>query len=553
MIMKKTAGLFLLLPALCLFCLRTVAADIAAGSRAPEQPRAAVDLPDDRQPRRTIRVGTGGNLKAALNEAQPGDVIELAAGAFFEGPVSLPKKAGPGWIVIRTSTPDSLLPPGTRIDPASAGLLSGLEGARDGVVTALDGAHHYAFVGIEIRPRRGVFLYNLVNLGGPAGSSGELPHHIVFSRCFIHGDPLVGTRRGIAMNSGAAAVIDSYLSDFKEVGADSQAIAGWAGPGPYKVINNYLEGAGENIMFGGADPAIHGLVPSDIEIRRNWFAKPLSWRSGDTAFEGTAWSIKNLFELKNARRVLVDGNVFENSWGQSQDGFAILFTVRNQEGTAPWSQVSDVTFTNNIVRHAASGIYLLGRDNAGGPSERTSRILIGNNLFLDIDGGKWSGKGTLFQLINGTTDVDINHNTAFQSGNILTAEGPPHERFTFRSNVAPHNDYGMTGTGTGVGLATLRAFFPASDVSGNLIVGGPASLYPPSNFFPPSLKAAGLTGTVDDLKRLTQQPRLAGTGAGGKRIGVDLDALLSALGWRSTDSPFGKGAGGYRSEDRRVP
>ena len=33
------------------------------------------------------------------------------------------------------------------------------------------------------------------------------------------------------MNSRSTAVIDSYLSDFKEVGADSQAIAGWNGPG----------------------------------------------------------------------------------------------------------------------------------------------------------------------------------------------------------------------------------------------------------------------------------------------------------------------------------
>ena len=45
-----------------------------------------------------------------------------------------------------------------------------------------------------------------------------------------------GTRRGIALNSGATAVIDSHLADFKEVGADSQAIAGWNGPGPFKIV-----------------------------------------------------------------------------------------------------------------------------------------------------------------------------------------------------------------------------------------------------------------------------------------------------------------------------
>ena len=33
-------------------------------------------------------------------------------------------------------------------------------------------------------------------------------------------------------------------------------------------------------MFGGADPAIEGLVPSDIDMRHNHLAKPLRWRTG---------------------------------------------------------------------------------------------------------------------------------------------------------------------------------------------------------------------------------------------------------------------------------
>src|SRR5690606_23447694 len=98
--------------------------------------------------------------------------------------------------------------------------------------------------------------------------------------------------------------------DFMEVGNDSQAIAGWNGPGPFKIVNNYLEGAGENIMFGGATPRIEGLVPADIVIRGNHFHKPLRWRIGDPSYEGIPWSVKNLFELKNARRVVIDGNIF---------------------------------------------------------------------------------------------------------------------------------------------------------------------------------------------------------------------------------------------------
>src|SRR5690606_22757623 len=112
--------------------------------------------------------------------------------------------------------------------------------------------------------------------------------------------------------------IDSWIAECHIKGFDSQAILSWNSPGPFKIVNNYLEGAGENVMFGGADPRIEGLVPSDIVIERNYFRKPLSWKSSG------AWTIKNLFELKNAQRVLVRANVFETNWANAQPGFAIV-------------------------------------------------------------------------------------------------------------------------------------------------------------------------------------------------------------------------------------
>src|SRR5438093_12981384 len=163
---------------------------------------------------------------------------------------------------------------------------------------------------------------------GSVTSEAMLPHDIIVERCYIHGDAARGGRRGVALNGKSVAVIDSYLADFKEVGADSQAIMGWNGPGPFKIVNNHLEGAGENVMFGGADPGIRDLVPSDIEIRQNHFFKPLAWRTGNPSHAGAPWSVKNLFELKNARRVLVDRNIFENIWLADQAGFAVQLTVR---------------------------------------------------------------------------------------------------------------------------------------------------------------------------------------------------------------------------------
>lgn len=491
----------------------------------------------------TLRVAAGGDLQAALEAAQPGDVIELQAGAVYTGPFVLPKKptaanSSARWILIRSAAPPGALPPeGTRVDPSHAVHMATLEGASDPIVTAAAGASHYRFEGIRIRPAQsggslaakwvywarsvasGVdrgntassdapFIYNLVSLGTDADRLEALPHHIVFDRCYLHGDAVVGARRGIAMNARHVAVINSYLADFKEVGFDSQAISGWNGPGPFKIVNNYLEGAGENVMFGGALPRIEGLVPADIEIRGNHFAKPLSWKVDHATFGGTAWSVKNLFELKNAERVHVEGNLFEHNWPHAQNGFAVLFTVRNEQGAAPWVTVRDVIFRNNVVRNVASGVNVLGLDDNSHPSRKSRRLVFDNNLFLSV-GGAWGG-GRLFQLLQSTEEVSISRNTADQTGSIIVTDGEGvHESFRFVGNVAPHNDYGIIGTGTGIGMATLRRDFPDAVVRDNVLIGGDPGLYPEGNAFPQAL---------DPIAALGDGP-----------AGVNVDKLCAAL------------------------
>ncbi|HSE97251.1 MAG TPA: hypothetical protein VLD57_03205, partial [Blastocatellia bacterium] len=314
-------------------------------------------------------------------------------------------------------------------------------------------------------------------------------------------------------------------------GFDTQAIAGWNGPGPFKIVNNYLEGAGENVMFGGADPAIPNLVPSDIEIRRNHLFKPLSWKEDDPGYAGEHWAVKNLFELKNARRVLIEGNLFEHNWADAQNGFAILFTVRNQDGGAPWSVVEDVRFSRNILRHAAGGINILGRDYIH-PSQQTKRIKIDNNLMYEIGGRQWGINGRFLQL-NETVNVTVNHNTVLHTGNVITAYGAANEGFVFTNNLMPHNEYGVIGDSTPTGTWTLNRYFPSVQFKKNVIVGGEANRYPgKKNYYPATLDDVGFIDWRNGNYRLQGRSPYKGAGKKQKDIGANMDEIEAAIAGR---------------------
>lgn len=493
-----------------------------------EPPRVEVDTDLTQPSGELIHVVAGDDLQAALDAAEPGDILELEAGATFTGSFTLPRKAETEWIHIRSSDHGALPSPGVRVGPSDAALMPKIV-TPNGMpaISAAQGAHHYRFIGVEIRPADTVYANNVVLLGsGTEASESDLPHHIIFDRSYIHANPLEGTRRGIAMNGKSMAVMDSYLSGFKDTVVDSQAVAGWNGPGPFKIINNYLEGAGENVMFGGSAPSITGLVPSDIEIRNNHFYKPLTWKIDHPSYEGVPWSVKNLLELKNARRVLIDGNVLEHNWPHSQNGFAILFTVRNENGKAPWAVVEDVTFTNNLVRQVGAGINVLGHDDNEFPSEQTKRIRISNNLFENV-GGEWGG-GRLFQILNGAAAIWIKHNTAFQSGPLIMADGAPTSGLVHRDNITMEGN-GVLGTGTSVGIDTLNTYFPDAVYTGNVQIGGNLALYPLGNHFPATVDEVGFENWSEGEYRLVDSSPYKNISADGKDAGADFNALEAAI------------------------
>ena len=468
------------------------------------------------------KVSPSQNLQTAIDRARPGDVIELEAGKVYQGPIKLPARSGDGFITIQSSRAAEL-PEGTRIGPAQTALLAKLQSSTPGepVIQTAPSSHHYRFVGLDISTAKAdVKVYDLVRIGDTKQTTAEVPHNIVIDRSWIHGFDTQDVQRGVSLNGSEITVSNSYINEIHGRGYDTQAICGWNGPGPFHIINNYLEASGENILFGGADPSIPNLVPSKIEIRGNYLFKPLRWNTKDPSYAGVHWSVKNLLEIKMGRDVVIDGNVMENSWGDAQIGYAVLFTVRNQDGKAPWATIENVTFTNNIVKNSEQGFQLLGSDNLN-PSQHASGLQITNNLFTGIS--------NRFLTMTDYANVTLSHNTHFQNGNIMSLYGEPSKGFVYTDNITNRgaNGYGIFGDSVGEGNAALARYVPGATVKRNLLIGASASTYPPNNAYPGTLEDVGFQNHQGGNFRLAAKSKFKGSAADKTDPGCQLDRLPS--------------------------
>lgn len=322
-------------------------------------------------------------LQSAFNSAVPGDVINLTPGTVYTGNFTIPAKSNPSnkWIYVTSTGFNALHPPGTRVLPAAATDMAKVtNGNAVAVLTFVGGtpnANYWRFTGIELyctssyAPpgyRAGVFVCQPFIGVGNWPFTTPSPDHIVFDRIYIHGSDTQDIQTAIQANFNYYGLIDSYCSQIHMTGTDTQCTGAFFSSGPFKIDNNYLEGAGENIEFGGSGKNADA-VPSDVEIQNNYFYKPLSWVPLSTTAPCT-YTVKNLLEFKSGNRVLINHNVLENNWASSscgQAGAAIPLTVRsNQSGDL--AVVDNFTITNNYIKNVVAGINTLGADDGCTPA-----------------------------------------------------------------------------------------------------------------------------------------------------------------------------------------
>jgi hypothetical protein len=467
-------------------------------------------------------VAAGGNLQAVLDAAAPGDTIVLEAGATFTGTFTVRRS-----VTIRTQPSAELPPPGVRTGPERSPWLAKLQSTVNrGALIVPPGVSYVTIENIEVLPNT-PGTGTAIELGfGDAGQTNadQAPHHIVLDRILVQVPEGKALKRIVALNSGDTVIKNSYLFGAKYAGADSQAICGWNGPGPHVIENNRLAAAGEDVMWGGADPSIPGLVPTGIRFVRNHVGKPFSWK-------GSSWTIKNNFELKNAQDVLVEGNIFEYSWLAGQTGVSIVLTPRNQGGTNPDTVVQRVVFRNNIVRHVSAGVTIMGDDN-NHVSRLTNDILIENNLFEDIDWSAYGGTGRMVMIDRGGDNIRIRNNTSpHNDGHIVYFSSmTPVTGFVLENNLVNHGNYGIHGQQTVQGEATLATHAPGGIVLNNIFVKNPVKwLYPAGNYYPATWEEVQLSSDY----RLAATSPYAATGAG-----ADMDAILAAINGSTSPPPL---------------
>ena len=547
----------------------------------PELPRIKVDTkmaldskylveqlkkPAGQRDKRFKYVAPGDNLTVALNETQRGDVLVLEAGHVYSGnngnQVKLPKKDGEDWIYIVSSAYADLPGENTRITPKYADKMPKIINMNNPNYLSLEtaaGAGFYRFMGIEFtHPENSKQSYSIVSLDVRSDSYKDTDlidnyetiaiRNIVFDRCYIHGSNNTGDFvRGIWLfGTKNIGVVDCWIDQIHHTFNDTQSISGQNYLG-LKIQNCYLEATGENIMLSGFGGVTPELTVGDVEIIGNHLYKPDAWNR--FLPDHKRWRVKNIFELKSGQRILVDGNILENNWKDSdQWGYGILFTNRSDNNKVPHSTIKDVTFTNNLIINSSGGFQIAGLDNGlyGVPNRN---ILIQNNLILINDystnvdpfpSGDATEKKEAFQLVSKVDNLIIDHNTIVTGGSnkVSIMQGThlddtyPGYRYTNNISTTPVRN--QMGNHWGIysgyeGTLAVRNLSKDGIIAGNVFAGlaDRSELYPEGNYFPENDEDIMFNDDANKDYRLALNSiyRDASLSTDGSLLGADIEQI----------------------------
>lgn len=517
--------------------------------------------------------GTGSNFQTLLNNAARDSVIIIPDNANLEGTFTLPAKAGTGWIYIMSQSAynGSLPAEGTRITASQTGLASIQNTNGLGPIQTVDSASsgnasYYRLIGLRIKVKSGYtsgVAGGLVVFGGGTNMTDatRVPHHLIVDQCYLHGYDFPANnnpvQRGVTMNGAYCALIDSRVEFIYWWGVECQAVGGWKGPGPFKIVNNYLSSAGEVFLYGSGSPFPYsGYVPSNFEIRRNHMKVPLAWNVRPTSPRPT---VKNIFEFKTCLYALVECNIFENCWVDAQTGQAILFqSVGMSQGpdrdpVTGYNTVQDISFHYNKLIRAAGGPNIPCHPYGAASGETThptDRIELKHFLSIELGDATALNNGSPVDQVQGygasfygggiasEGEITIDHMTSVYSANAVYStnrktafflgEDPTKKIAVFRCLNSIFQKSLLAVESSGGQTNPLTGHCTSYEVNKNVFVGATESFYPAGNWTNSSFSTDAALGLDADY-RPSLASGLRGAATDGLDVGCDVLTLSSAL------------------------
>ena len=252
-------------------------ATILFGQASPINPMAPQSVPPGVRPNPTgsiVSVHSGDDLQAKYNAASCGQDLVLDDGAVFTGSYVFNKQCtASNWILVEgTGCSNGTVSIPTYATQASANsasippwpaptlthyatITNTSTGAPVTTTNTSNVPATYNYFGC-LEVTSSAFQYALISISNGLFETlaGQLGDHLIFDRMYVHGLPSQATvqmRRGFLVTGSNISIVNSYVSQIYDSNADSQAILGGFGPGPYLIQNNFLSAPTEVIMFGG--------------------------------------------------------------------------------------------------------------------------------------------------------------------------------------------------------------------------------------------------------------------------------------------------------------
>jgi hypothetical protein len=445
---------------------------------------------------RTFTARTIAELMQAYNQCTGGEEIIIPAGTVLKGQIVLQPRAFTEYVTIRSS---SLADMGSRASP-TVGDYAVIQGTfpNETPFVMRDGVNHVRLSGLKFDPfpvgndvTQNYYLLQIGELSTQVTSVSNGPHDIIIDHCLINPPDNIQVVHAIANNGYKVAIISSWIGNVKTYGGqDSQAVFALNGRGAHVYNNDYFEAASESVIYGGAPSNIDGSVPTDVEFRRCVFTKRLSWRTLPPNSVGETINEKNLFEIKNGRRIYIEGSLFSDHWdaGRSQYSAIVLKSTADIPGGGQgnaWSRSEDIVFENDRLSHANGAFGIAPEFDRPGiqyDALKPRNVKFANMLFDDVTFGRWGSERGWAISLGGVDDLTLDHITIVD--NIDTPD-ESHElllylstissyRLSITDSILPLNYYGISdscGEGTNALNVGTSGWF---DVNGDSCRGLPS-------------------------------------------------------------------------------